>query len=769
GQGVWRLTRSELEGLELLTGTERQEDLLLHVTAETLVDDVVLASEGTMRVRVHAFELSVQDAIGAVEQPVPLLIGIEPVAPDTNPYQFRVDVSGMPEGASLSAGQVNPDQSVSLSAHELIGLELIPAAETSGPFALVVTGIAFDGDVEIMASVPLVVDLLPVPQTPTVSTEDVTADEDTGWAPGVDPGSVVLAEAGAIDEATGLTHWTQSGLGDPVYLTYSYSNLLDGTLVGGLSTNEIKVAVEEALAVWSSVAPVHFIEVADSGPDPRVLGNADYEAADHPLIRFGQRAVADNLAVTTRPNAPEAGRSGDVHLDENTTWALSPGAGVVDIRELILHESGHAVGLEHDDSPDAVMNDEIFGRFPGGAPLSLNALDVQAIQALYGAGVGSVTPLFAPAIALPIVASLDPTDQANGARLSLRIENVPEGAALSAGEDLGAGVWWVSEHEIAGLMLRPPQHSDADFQLTVTAVVSIGQVTSESLPESITVTLNAVADAPVIDIAKPVVSGDVGTVIPLPIQVATPDNDGSEAVTITLSGLPTGSHLTADSGLSFTADADNGAVVLNEIDLPGLSISLPEAVDFRLGVDAESTETANNDTAGATPGSVQVIGIAIEPDAYEDDNQHELAKPIAKDEVQSRSMFDANDVDWVSFTLGQDKTELGIRVRSPNNASNFEADNLRLVLYRADDPTSPISADPVGPTGDVTFDSMEKGDYLLRVDDPAGQVSNYTLQLDILEPGGLTPILVGNPLSTGNEDSFEPFGDNSPNRTTTRG
>ena len=71
--------------------------------------------------------------------------------------------------------------------------------------------------------------------------------------------------------------WSQpDGLGSPVNLTYSYDNLLDGS-INGISNADIKAAIEEAFEVWSSVAPLNFTEVLD---DPNNL-----------QIRIGRGAI----------------------------------------------------------------------------------------------------------------------------------------------------------------------------------------------------------------------------------------------------------------------------------------------------------------------------------------------------------------------------------------------------------------------------------------------------------------------------------------------
>jgi hypothetical protein len=57
-----------------------------------------------------------------------------------------------------------------------------------------------------------------------------------------------------------------------------------------------------------------------------------------------------------------------------------------------IHEIGHTLGLGHSNDPTANMY-PVFHRFAGLGTGHLFPDDIAGIQLLYGAGVGSVTPL----------------------------------------------------------------------------------------------------------------------------------------------------------------------------------------------------------------------------------------------------------------------------------------------------------------------------------------------------------------------------------------
>lgn len=180
--------------------------------------------------------------------------------------------------------------------------------------------------------------------------------------------------------------WPQpGGSGTPVVITYTYSNLLDGTLLL-IDTADLRVATEEALGLWASYAPLRFVEVADWGPEPSDL---PYPAMNAPQIRIGHHAT-DTAAHAFFPDAFD-GLGGDIHVDSGAPWTLDGGAW--NILEVLAHELGHAVGLTHIEGQPAIMNPSYpQQRFMGLGSAFLFKADIEQIQALYGAGVGSVTP-----------------------------------------------------------------------------------------------------------------------------------------------------------------------------------------------------------------------------------------------------------------------------------------------------------------------------------------------------------------------------------------
>ncbi|MEE3372528.1 MAG: matrixin family metalloprotease [Planctomycetota bacterium] len=200
----------------------------------------------------------------------------------------------------------------------------------------------------------------------------------------------------ALDFADTGFQWPQpNGLGSAVTITYSFSNLLDGEL-RGLSAENAKRAVEEALTLWSEVAPIHFVELVDEGPLPTGEELA-YLASDYPQIRFGHHLIDGEtgaaLAHAYLPFSTREGLAGDIHFDRDEPWNRNGGGLFL---ETALHEIGHALGLDHDVENDAIMNPIIQNRFDDLGTGYLLEDDITGIRNLYGYGTGSVVTLDAP-------------------------------------------------------------------------------------------------------------------------------------------------------------------------------------------------------------------------------------------------------------------------------------------------------------------------------------------------------------------------------------
>jgi hypothetical protein len=221
--------------------------------------------------------------------------------------------------------------------------------------------------------------------------------------------------------------WPQpGGKGTDVTITYSYNNLLDSLLLQPsgepLSPNFIRGSIEEALGLWASVAPLHFVEVEDEGGGPY---QSSYPNGQFGQIRFNAIHINGPDPVVGQPVAkamayyPSAGGNlgGDVFFDYDDRWQPIGTLSIPDVLGAAVHELGHTLGLghstvqqsgvfwqwqEYNTSGDIVDVTEakgatvmywVFERFDGPGTGHLFQDDINGIRAIYGTGVGSVTPL----------------------------------------------------------------------------------------------------------------------------------------------------------------------------------------------------------------------------------------------------------------------------------------------------------------------------------------------------------------------------------------
>jgi Matrixin len=193
--------------------------------------------------------------------------------------------------------------------------------------------------------------------------------------------------------------WSQpGGSGSPVTLTYSFQNMFDGGLKmpdgQPLPNSLIRNSIEDAMRVWASVAPINYVEVPDNGRAYGVAG------AQFGQIRF--RHIYINGPDPPPPALPVAKAqayfpgsgdyAGDVEYDDGDRWQEVGTLPIPDILGATIHELGHTLGLNHTDLVDANMY-WIFTRYSGPGTGKLFPDDIAGVQALYGAGRGSVTSL----------------------------------------------------------------------------------------------------------------------------------------------------------------------------------------------------------------------------------------------------------------------------------------------------------------------------------------------------------------------------------------
>jgi len=175
---------------------------------------------------------------------------------------------------------------------------------------------------------------------------------------------------------------------NPSHITYSIApdgvvwdhgiNDLNAVFNAKFGAGKWEREIARVFATWQSVANINISPTSDSANDFDVRGAAqgDPRFGD---IRFGGYAFGSTttLAQTTLPPPNGSTAAGDVEV--NTTMNFNIGSDY-DFYSVMLHETGHSLGLEH----SGVSSDVLYARYQG-VVSGLTPGAIAGIQALYGA------------------------------------------------------------------------------------------------------------------------------------------------------------------------------------------------------------------------------------------------------------------------------------------------------------------------------------------------------------------------------------------------
>jgi predicted Zn-dependent protease len=205
----------------------------------------------------------------------------------------------------------------------------------------------------------------------TLRDRDTADDTPSANPPSANNQHIPVDDLPAPDPGGVEQYYVASAAWDHNPVTYTILNC-----PSSMDCGEAQTTVREAMAEWESVSGLTLIEVP-AGGDIEVSWGRGAESGPYAFDGPGGM-----LAKATLPLPYLGAYAGNVYLDDDENWVghapTAPYPQQVYLKSSVMHEIGHALGLNHSEQPEALM----WASYAGVRGLSAD--DVAAIQSLYG-------------------------------------------------------------------------------------------------------------------------------------------------------------------------------------------------------------------------------------------------------------------------------------------------------------------------------------------------------------------------------------------------
>ena len=373
--GSYTLNASQLVGLTLTPPSEFTGTLKLIVVATaTQASSHTAASSGpqilavTVNPVAEAPILRVSPVRGNEGAAIALSISLTPAEKDLARAHLSLTISGLPTGATLNKGKLNPDGSYTLTASQLVGLTLTPPAEFTGTVNLTVVATDSEPSSHTAASSGpqiLAVTVNPVAEAPILTVSPASGYEGTAIALSISATQVesdlnsanLSVKVSGLPKHATLNHGTRNG--DSSY-TLTASQLMGLTLTppseftGTLNLTVVATDREASSHTKASGAPQTLTvtvgaPVQAEAPTLAVSAASGAEgSASIPLAISAAQSESDlassNLSVTVSGLEGATLSAGTLNPDGSYTLTASQLAGLALTPAYGIHGDADALG-----------------------------------------------------------------------------------------------------------------------------------------------------------------------------------------------------------------------------------------------------------------------------------------------------------------------------------------------------------------------------------------------------------------------------------------
>jgi VCBS repeat-containing protein len=625
GDGTWTVEINQLSNLALTPAPGQVEPMTLNVsvTSTEAANGSAATSTVVLNIGIEAVAdapvVTINDATGLEDSPIALDIAAALGGPNSTETLASVTIAGVPQGAVLSAGTDNGDGSWTLSPAQLTGLTMTPAHDSADDFALTITATSVEPSNGSIATTTalLNVTVQAVADAPSLVVADAAGNEDS-----VIPLNIATALSD-VDGSETLGVLTITGVPAGATLSAGTHNA-DGSwtlsadqLPGLTLTPTANSGADITLTITARSVESDNGSIADTTGTLHVRVD---DVADAPLLTAQNASTAEDTPVPLQISAALVDADGSETLSGVTIAGVPQGA----VLSAGTDNGNGTWTLSAADLPGLTLTPP--ANFYGTLSLAVTATSMESSTGATAESTATFDITVDPVIDPPAVAA-PPTvtgfedapivlnagvlmndPLAPGSVQSVTISGMPAGATLSAGTDNGDGTWTLSAADMPGLTLTPAPNSDADFSLTIATTVTAPDGTTTTASATTNVVVDAVADAPVLSVSG-LAAGNEDSAIPISISVSGTDTDGSEFLSLEISGVPAGAKLSAGT------DNGDGSWTLTPNQASGLTFLPPPNANgpYDLVVTAVSHETSNGDTA--TTSAIIHVDVAPMPDA----------------------------------------------------------------------------------------------------------------------------------------------------------